>query len=335
MIADQFDSPTTQQALDLAEQLGLDEIRAHVLITAGAGRAYAGDPQGKADIQRGLEIALAGNFLAAAERGYSNLSRSHYVDGDLAEALRLALEAEKVAQRLGVKTTMRWTRGHLIFFWFELGSWHTCAPAAEEFLAESAALGPHYMDGGIRYCQSWIQLARGNTEAALADQKESLLSGRRAKDRQALFSALAGSAYVLALAGHADEAQPILSELFGISAIEMGSIDEWSTDCVLAAEILGRRDEARQWLSTWRDSPWSAAARQLADQEFVTAAESLDSMGAARSAALSRLRAAQELARTGQHAEADDQLRHALSFFRSVGAIRFIREAEALLAASA
>lgn len=115
----------------------------------------------------------------------------------------------------------------------------------------------------------------------------------------------------------------------------MSAPDESSTDSVLAAEILGRRDEARRWLSTWRDSPWSAAARELADQEFAAAAQSLDSMSAARSAALARLRAAQELARTGPRAEADDQLRRALSFFRSVGATRFIRQAEELLAASA
>jgi len=58
-------------------------------------------------------------------------------------------------------------------------------------------------------------------------------------------------------------------------------------------------------------------------------------MGAARSAALARLRADQELARTGRRAEAEDQLRYALSFFCSVDATRFIRQAEALLAASA
>ena len=46
-------------------------------------------------------------------------------------------------------------------------------------------------------------------------------------------------------------------------------------------------------------------------------------------------RAAQQLAGTGRRAEADDQLRPALGFYRSVSATRFIRDAEALLAASA
>jgi len=67
----------------------------------------------------------------------------------------------------------------------------------------------------------------------------------------------------------------------------------------------------------------------------VAAADSLDSMGAARSAAHARLRAAQEFVKTGRPADADDQLRHALGFFRSVGATRFIGEAQAMLAASA
>ena len=137
---------------------------------------------------------------------------------------------------------------------------------------------------------------------------------------------------MLALLGRADEAQPLLSELFGSSAFDLGGLDEASMDCVLAAEILGRRDQAQRWLSTRRDSPWYVAAQALTDQEFVAAADVLDSMGAARSAALVRLRAAQELARTGRRAEADDQSRRALGFFRSVDATRFIREAEALLA---
>jgi class 3 adenylate cyclase len=335
MLADEFDPQTAQQALELAEELGLGEVRAHVLITAGVVRALSGDPRGKADLQHGLEIALAGNYGTAANRAYTNLCMVRCVEGDLPEGLRLALEAEKAAQRFGDKARLRWARGFVVDLWFELGDWDECAPAADEFLAESAARGPHYHDTYIRCFRSWMRLARGDTEGALEDLREALISGRRAKDPQALGPALAVSAYVLAAAGRADEAQPILSELFAAGPADLSTICESSANCVLAAEIVGRRDEARQWLGTQCDFPWFVAARALADQEYVAAAESLDSMGAARSAALARLRAAQELARVGRRAEADDQLRPALGFFRSVGATRFIREAEALLAASA
>jgi len=335
MIADQFDAQTARQALDLAEELGLDEVRAHVLITTGMARDLAGDPQGRADLQLGLEIALAGNHLGAAIRGCTNLSTAHCMDGDLPEGLRFALEAEKVAQRLGTKATLRGTRASLVGLWFELGNWDKCTRAADEFLAESAAGGPHYSDTFIRCCRSWMRLARDDLQAALEDQRESLISARQAKDPQALHPALTFSAYVLAAVGRADEAQPILAELFAAGTADESGVGESFTDCLLAAEMLGRRDQARQWLGTRRDSPWFVAARALADQEFVAAAESLDSMGAARSAALVRLRAAQELARTERPTEADDQLRQTLSFFRAVDATRFIREAEALLAAPA
>jgi len=51
--------------------------------------------------------------------------------------------------------------------------------------------------------------------------------------------------------------------------------------------------------------------------------------------AYARLRAAEQLVAEGRQAEADAQLEKALAFFRSVGATRYIREAEALLAPAA
>jgi hypothetical protein len=336
MLADEFDLQTGLVALALAEALGLDEVRASVLITNGMGRTLSGDPQGTADLKRGLEIALTGNFPTSAVRGYSNLSHAaQSVDGDLAEGLRLALEAEQVAQRFGTKALLRWTRGALVGLWFELGNWDRCGRAADEWLAESASLGPHYYDTYIRCARSWMRLARGDAEAALEDQAELLVSARQAKDPQVLNPALAVSAYVLAATGRTERGQRMLAELFAAGDVDLGSHYESLTDGVLAAEILGRRDEARRWIGDRRDSPWFAVAHALADQEFARAAESLDSMGAARSAALARLRAAQELGKTARPAEIDDHLRHALGFFRSVGATRFIREGEALLAASA
>lgn len=242
------------------------------------------------------------------------------MDGDLPESLRLALEAEKVARRFGTKAALRWTRSTLIGLWFELGHWDQCVPAADEFLTESAAPGPHYHDTHVRSARSRMRLARGDVKAALEDQTELLISARQAKDPQVLHPALAVSAYVLAAAGRAAEGERVLAELFAAGTDEMSNLFEAFTDCVLAAEFLGRRDQVRRWIGTSRDSPWFAVARALADQEFVRAAEMFDSMSAARSAALSRLRAAQELVKAGRAAEVDYQLRRALHFFRSVDA---------------
>jgi hypothetical protein len=51
--------------------------------------------------------------------------------------------------------------------------------------------------------------------------------------------------------------------------------------------------------------------------------------------AYTRLQLAEELAAEGNRLEADEQLRSALVFYHAVGATRYIREGEALLAATA
>ena len=60
----------------------------------------------------------------------------------------------------------------------------------------------------------------------------------------------------------------------------------------------------------------------------------LDEIGDAELEALARLRAAEQLIAEGRRAEADEQLQRSLAFWRSVGATRYIREGEALLAAA-
>jgi len=51
--------------------------------------------------------------------------------------------------------------------------------------------------------------------------------------------------------------------------------------------------------------------------------------------AIVHLRAAESLVASGRRTEADPHLAEALTFYRSVGATRYIREAEKLLAATA
>jgi len=67
--------------------------------------------------------------------------------------------------------------------------------------------------------------------------------------------------------------------------------------------------------------------------DYAEAAELFAQMGTRPNEAYARLRAAETLVAAGRPAEADEQLEMALAFFRSVGATRYLREAEALLSA--
>jgi hypothetical protein len=82
-------------------------------------------------------------------------------------------------------------------------------------------------------------------------------------------------------------------------------------------------------------SPWLHAALAVGSGDFLGAADIIGGMGIVTHEAFFRLRAAEQLVDEGRRAEADEQLRRALAFYRSVGATRYVREGEALLAASA
>jgi hypothetical protein len=80
------------------------------------------------------------------------------------------------------------------------------------------------------------------------------------------------------------------------------------------------------------DDPERAVRAALAIRD---AAAAYDEIGAQPFAALAALRAAETYAAQGRRIEANEQLSRALQFWRSVGAKRYVREGEALLAKSA
>jgi hypothetical protein len=81
--------------------------------------------------------------------------------------------------------------------------------------------------------------------------------------------------------------------------------------------------------------PGVRAGIAYASGDPVTAAEVCAEMGLPTEEAQARLAAARLLVAQGRRAEADEQLGRALAFYRSVGASRYVREGESLLAASA
>ncbi|MEP7224390.1 MAG: hypothetical protein ABI783_05480 [Actinomycetota bacterium] len=79
---------------------------------------------------------------------------------------------------------------------------------------------------------------------------------------------------------------------------------------------------------------WTGVLRALLDGDFTTAADLYEAIGVLDWEARARLRAAQRLVSEGRRPDADLQLQRALAFYRSVGATRYVRESEALLAAA-
>ncbi len=103
----------------------------------------------------------------------------------------------------------------------------------------------------------------------------------------------------------------------------------------LAADELGIRDRLRPILERLPERSWVEAAQAALAGDFVRAAEISAASGAPAEEAELRLRAAEALVQAGRRADAEVELQKALAFYRSVGAKRYVRRGEALLAATA
>jgi hypothetical protein len=102
----------------------------------------------------------------------------------------------------------------------------------------------------------------------------------------------------------------------------------------LAAD-LGRGDEFAALVGGRPENPWTVAAAAICAGDFLRAAEVAQEIGFRAGEAYARLRAARQLVDEGRRAEADVELQRSLEFWREVGAARYVREGEALRAASA
>ncbi|MFL6600273.1 MAG: ATP-binding protein, partial [Steroidobacteraceae bacterium] len=77
-----------RRTIKLAEALGRSDILCHALNNLGAARLIADDPAGRDDLQRSLQIALAGDFQEHAARAYTNLSAMSVSSRDYERGLR-------------------------------------------------------------------------------------------------------------------------------------------------------------------------------------------------------------------------------------------------------
>ena len=333
MLAGRLDTDLAAEALQLAESLDLDELRATNLVTVGTARAYHGDRAGKEDIQRGLDLALERNLTAIAYRAYNNLSAvADSRGGRLRESLELQLESDRLAREFGNEIWLRFSLGNIAQVMRELGEWDEAVRGAEEFLTLSESFGSHYLDGVVLCARALVRLARDDTASAVEDALEGLSRARRAGDKTLVMSTLGISAWVLEQVGRLHEACRFADELL---AADGNWADEAIEPFMWAVEPLGLLDRARPALEAAYGGPWKDVALAVFDGDYPRAAEIFDEIGAVPHAATARMKAARVLIEAGRRAEGDAYLQAALAFWRSVGATRYVREGEELLAASA
>ena len=328
-----------REAFEIADELGLDDLRAHTLNSIGVSRTALGDMGGIEDVERALAIAVEKN-LAESVRAYGNLAEVVSNDlGDLRRGFKLRALGRRAAERFGDVPNMRFLRGELAIECYWTGRWDEGLEIVEETLAEAAAGSPGYMDAMCRLMRARVELARGQAEA-IEDAVGVLDAARNIKDLQVLYPALAFRAVADLNGGRAETAVALVDELLTLwsstpETILISHLESFR-DMANVTSALGRGAELiAVSRSATMQTPWIEAATAFVSGDFERAAEIYARAGSLPDEAFARLKAAEALLAAGRPADGDRELQHALAFYRSVDAKAFLREAEALLAETA
>ncbi len=331
MLADETEEALRagREALEMADTLGLADIVPSALINIGSARGNSGDGGGIADLERAIEIAEATNNPELG-RAYNNLAAMQD-NGD--RAYELQLRGKEAADRLGNAPVARFIQGQLLIAAFDLGRWDDLVREADEFIAACEAGSPHYAEGYARERRADVRLARDDPKSAAVDAARALELARRAKDPQSLQPALAVQIRVDLALGRLAEARRTARELLLLLASTTTAFGIMTL--ALHADTLDVAEQLPEVLARLPERPWTRAAAAVVDGDLVRAAEIAGESAWRVDEAELRLRAAEVLVDAGRRPEADVQLQKALAFFRSVGATRYIRDGERLLAATA
>jgi class 3 adenylate cyclase/tetratricopeptide (TPR) repeat protein len=307
------------EALRLAEQLDLADLRVHTLATIGSSRFQSGDVDGIVDMERSLEIAIAAGSDATAN-AYNNLSFLYFLLGDIRRDRELLEEAARVAERFGDGRILRFSRLKMPMRAYYAGEWDRALGECNRAIAEFEAGDPHYLEAETRNLRAILRAAMEDIESAVVDAAMAVRAAQEAKDPQLLLPAGAVQLRLLIEAGLTDEAQLVAADI--LNQLPRHAAVVPAVELAWAARSLGNEDAVRDWIMRVPyQSRWSAAALAVLAGDLERAARLFAEIGSLPDEARS-------LSRTASSAN----LRRALEFWRSAGATRYASETEARLA---
>jgi class 3 adenylate cyclase/tetratricopeptide (TPR) repeat protein len=326
-----------REAVAIAEELGLEELRGRALNYLGCARVEGGDFAGAADLEQAVAITVQVNspYSAAA---YGNLSNVLAALGDLTRAFELHAKGREAAERFALAGELRWSQEDRIYEDYWKGRWDAALRGADEFLAESEAGSRTFVEVGCRLVRGRIRLARADRDGALQDAAAAVRFARQTKEPQILQPALAFQARALLAAGSVEKASGLASELLAMLVRQraVAAEPDWSGELAVVLQALGRGTELVDFAAQVTPlTPWLQAATALARGEFGRAADLYAEIGSRPDEAFARLSEGRWLLTNGRRAEGNAVLGRALAFYREVGAVAYLREGEVLLAALA
>jgi class 3 adenylate cyclase/tetratricopeptide (TPR) repeat protein len=318
-----------EEALAMAESLGLDDLRVHALTTIGSAKENLGDTTGRLDLERAVAIGRSANSPMVA--GALNNITVFIDTQDMRRVDELNREAQREAGRFGDATLSRFLRGNSIACLWMLGEWDEAMSIADDFIAQCEQGSPNVLEGPSRLFRGYMTLARGRTESALPDFRRALEMAREGSsgDPDVLVPALVRNAWADLRIGREDEARDAFAEALPL-LMEYPYTRPW-----MVAEVafeLGDTSVVRDALLQLPPAAGRHGMLAVLDGDFAAAADLYAAANLLLFEAEARLRWSEQLFSEGNRAAAEAEVEKALAFYRPIGASLFVERGERLLA---
>ncbi len=320
-----------REAYAMAEELGLDELRAHALATIGMAKLDLDDSSGIEDMERAFAIAVSIDSPVAATTA-NNLAVHTLIAGDLAPAETYYAEAMRLAERTGDRSSVRFISANIIWLDYMRGRWSEALPSAEAFIAECEAGSPHTNEGLVRGVRGAIREARGDSDGAFADRVGHLELTRQSGESIQLVGALGILAAARARRGELHEASLLVEELVPMVRAHGVHGAMWSV--APFAEDLGVTDRLRAAVADApgrKGSRWRHTVLLSLDGDYRGAADLFAEMGNPTLEAEARLLAGERFVDRGLGVDGETELARSLAFHRQVEATHYVERAQRAL----
>lgn len=260
----------SDRAMAIARPLGLLEVEANALVTAGTSRYSLGDPLGIVQQEESVQLCRQYN-LRALQRAANNLAATMQEEGQLRRSYELIEESARATRGWGLSLTTRADDSEVaLMAWYD-GQWERLLEHTDAFL-RTAGTEARQWEAHLLALAAIVRALRA--EPVPPELDDVVDQARRSGFPSLVRSALAHLGCCRYLEGRVDEAAQLFDELMEQSATTMrGSVREWVYSAVVLGEFLGggrvQLMEARL-AALEPKTPWVVGAH-LGAQSFVAA----------------------------------------------------------------
>ncbi len=207
---------SSDTAIAMANEFGLDNLAARVLQYRGVARTELGDLGGLDDLRESIERLTGGSAISVGI-GQLNLADATWMSVGAAEGLELHRALQAFCESRGLRGSFWWSKAESTWMLFDLGCWDELLAVVEEVAGSSGETGGlQALELGLAH-KALVLARRGDPETAATIAQELLPKAHAGDDMQLLAPALSAAALTAAALDDTDGALGHVRELIDVS----------------------------------------------------------------------------------------------------------------------